>query len=85
MEDTFAIVESAIRAAAPNELPERIERSHSFLEDLGFDSLTISVLTLELEDQIGEPILLNRWVEHASNPDDLTVGSLCEYLEAVVD
>ncbi|RAL20542.1 hypothetical protein DL240_16000 [Lujinxingia litoralis] len=84
MSETFATVEKAIRAAASNPLPETIRKDHSFLLDLGFDSLTITVLTLELEHFVGQPVLLNRWVESASNPTDLTVGSLCAYLEQVV-
>ena len=78
-------VEEAIQAAANNELPSSISKSHSFLDDLGFDSLTLSVLTLELEDRMGRPIVLNRWVERASSPSELTVGSLLDYLDEVLD
>lgn len=83
MQDVVELVHRAIRAAAQNELPEKIEHDHSFLEDLGFDSLSLSVLTLELEALLGRPVLLNRWVERAQNPSQLTVASLCEYLEGV--
>lgn len=84
MRASFSTVEKAIRAAASTPLPETIREDHSFLLDLGFDSLTITVLTLELEGYVGQPVLLNRWVESASNPTDLTVGSLCDYLDQVV-
>lgn len=83
MQDVVVLVRRAIRAAAQNELPDKIENGHSFLEDLGFDSLSLSVLTLELEALLGRPVLLNRWVERAQNPSELTVASLCEYLEGV--
>lgn len=83
MQDVMELVRRAIRAAAQDELPAKIEAQHSFLEDLGFDSLTLSVLTLELEDRLGRPVLLNRWVEQASAPSQLTVASLCEYIEGV--
>jgi acyl carrier protein len=83
MKDVVELVHRAIRAAAQNELPDRIQSHHSFLEDLGFDSLSLSVLTLELEALLGRPVLLNRWVERASSPSKLTVESLCEYLEGV--
>ncbi len=83
MKDVIEVVHRAIRAAAPGKLPEKLEPAHSFLEDLGFDSLTLSVLTLELEALLGRPVLLNRWVERAPSPSQLTVASLCEYLEGV--
>ncbi len=83
MLDVMAMVCRAIRAAAPGELPEQIRPEHSFLEDLGFDSLTLSVLTLELEDELGRPVLLNQWVEHAASPSALTVASLRDYVAGV--
>lgn len=83
MQDVMVMIVRAIRAAAPGELPDEIEPGHTFLEDLGFDSLTLSVLTLELEEELGRPVLLNRWVERAQSPSGLTVASLRDYLAGV--
>jgi acyl carrier protein len=76
----FAGVVAAVRAAAQVELPAQIERAHSFLLDLGFDSLSTVMLSLALEDEFGCPILLDGWISEGSDPAGLTVGSLCAYL-----
>lgn len=76
----FAGVVAAVRAAAQVELPAEIERAHSFLLDLGFDSLSTVALSLALEDAFGCPILLDGWISEGSDPAALTVGSLCAYL-----
>jgi acyl carrier protein len=79
--DHFDLVCDAILHAASHDLPSSIEPQHSLIEDLGYDSLTISVLALELESRLGRPVLLSRWVEAVDDPSGLTVQSLCEYLE----
>lgn len=81
----FAGVVAAIRAATENPLPASIERSHSFLLDLGFDSLSMVALSLTLEDEFGCPILLDDWIAEQSDPISLTVGSLCAYLAPRLD
>jgi acyl carrier protein len=77
------VVAESIEAAAVFEVPDPILPGHSLVEDLGFDSLTITVLALEIETRLGQSILLNRWVEGVSDPSELTVGSLCAYLETL--
>ena len=77
-------VVSAVRKTAKNALPNSILPEHSFISDLDFDSMSISLLGLALEDEFGCAILLSGWVERQSQPADLTVGSLCAYLAEVL-
>jgi acyl carrier protein len=77
-------VVSAIRKTAKNALPDVIAGEHSFISDLDFDSMSISLLGLALEDEFGCAILLSGWVERHSHPESLTVRSLCEYLAEVL-
>lgn len=79
--EVFAMVREAIEDAANFELPGPVRPKDSLVNDLGFDSLTISLLALELEQRLGRPILLNRWVEGVNRPAQLTVASLCDYLQ----
>ena len=75
-------VVAAIRAAAKGALPEHVRAEHSFLLDLGFDSMSIAVLGLALEDQFDRAVLLDGWIAQHSEPAQLTVGSLCDYLRS---
>lgn len=77
-------VVSAIRKTAKNALPDVIKGEHSFISDLDFDSMSVSLLGLALEDEFGCAILLSGWVERHSHPESLTVRSLCEYLSEVL-
>lgn len=77
-------VVSAIRRTARNALPSEIKADHSFVSDLDFDSMSISLLGLALEDEFNCAILLSGWVERHSQTTSLTVGSLCEYLAEVL-
>jgi acyl carrier protein len=77
-------VVAAIRKTAKNALPSEISRDHSFLSDLDFDSMSISMLGLALEDEFDCAILLSGWVEKHSETTSLTVRSLCEYLAEVL-
>lgn len=74
-------VVAAIRAVARDRAPARIESTHSFVNDLGFDSMRIVVLGLALEDRFERPVLLDEWIARCSDPAELTVASLCEWLE----
>ena len=77
-------VVSAIRKTARNALPSQISAHHSFVQDLDFDSISISMLGLALEDEFHCAILLSGWVERHSETASLTVGSLCDYLAEVL-
>jgi acyl carrier protein len=74
-------VVAAIRAVARERAPARIEPGHSFVTDLGFDSMGIVVLGLALEDRFDRPVMLDEWIGRCEDPTDLTVASLCSYLE----
>ncbi len=79
-----SLVVAAIRSTAKGEIPVSIQPSHGFLADLGFDSMSISLLALALEDALDRPVLLDEWVASHSDPALLTVGSLCDYLRPLV-
>ena len=50
------------------------------VDDLGFDSTGIASLTIALEDEFDDVLLLNDWITAASSPSELTVASLVDYL-----
>ena len=78
---TAKVLRAVVSAA---ERPELEVAPHSrFTEDLGFDSLRMATLTIMLEQQLGEMVLLNDWIAEAEDPGNLTVRSLIEYLNAV--
>ncbi len=56
----------------------------SLVFNLGFDSLRIATLAMELEKQLGRPLLLVNWVGRCGDPKNLTVGSLSDYVYEVV-
>ncbi len=56
-----------------------------FIEDLGFDSLKIANLSIALEEQFDDTILLSDWLGTVDNPLDLTVQSLVDYLGEVLE
>jgi acyl carrier protein len=71
----------AVAAASPD--PSITPRaSDRLVDDLGFDSLRISNLALELERVLGVPVLLNDWIADAADVDSLTVAALAAYLDA---
>lgn len=76
-------VVAATRAACKLPLPEVIHRGHGFITDLGFDSMSIARLALELEDRVQQPVLLDDWIASQPDPSALTVGSLCDYVAAI--
>ncbi len=78
-------VAKAIRDAASNALPAELTVNQSFVFDLGFDSLAMARLGLALEEQLGCPILLDPWLSSQSDPSELTVGSLCEFVKSRIE
>ncbi|HXE72302.1 MAG TPA: phosphopantetheine-binding protein [Candidatus Nitrosotenuis sp.] len=62
----------------------KLKPSHRFIADLGFDSLRMVALSLALESEFGQPLLLNEWLSSAEDVTQLTVGSLCDYVAQVV-
>lgn len=74
----------AVRATAKNPLPEQVSPEHGFLTDLGFDSMTLALLALALEDELECSVLLDGWVSEHADPALLTVGSLASHLQLLV-
>lgn len=81
-EPVFDGVIACVRAAARHSLPGAIQLDHSFVTDLGFDSMGIARLALALEDEFDQTILLDEWIGQATDPSALTVESLCDYVAA---
>ena len=71
-----------VRAALIDVLEKDIEvrPDHHLVEDFGVDSVNIASLTIALEDQFDDILLLNDWIATANDPRDLTVSSLVDYL-----
>ena len=61
-----------------------VRRTHRLVDDFGFDSASIATLTIALEEQFDDVLLLNEWIAGASSPSELTVGSLVAYVEGVL-
>jgi acyl carrier protein len=78
-----ARVVRAIRASMHRATPPRPD--DSLVLDLGFDSLRISTLMISLESEFGQPLLLIEWVSRVEDPTELTVASLCDYIEELLD
>ncbi len=77
----FEGVSACIRAAARHPLPDVLRREHAFVTDLGFDSMSIARLALALEDRFQQALTLDEWIREVQNPGELTVASLCAYVE----
>jgi acyl carrier protein len=50
------------------------------IDDLGFDSLQMSMLALTIERETGQTVLLNDWIVAAPSLSDLTVESLAAFV-----
>lgn len=79
---TIIGVIACIRTAARHPLPEVILEHHAFVTELGFDSMSIARLALALEDRFQQALPLDEWIAEASDPRELTVASLCDYVAA---
>jgi acyl carrier protein len=80
------IEERVVRAVARS-CPDRLRTvtvTDRIVDDLGFDSIRIASLSVEMERELGEPILLNDWVGAASDPGLLTVASLVDYIQTIL-
>jgi acyl carrier protein len=47
--------------------------------------MKMSLLSLALETELGCAIVLDEWIASHSDPNELTVGSLCRYLQGAVN
>ena len=64
---------------------KRIQDSDSLVARLGYDSLRMASLAIALEEEFGKPLLLAEWIARAPDPEQLTVGSLCEYIGEIME
>jgi len=79
----FAKVQNALRSVvADDHLVVRLD--HHLVDDLGFDSPKVASLTIALEDEFDDVLLLNDWIAAADGPSELTVGSLVDYLTTLL-
>ena len=62
-----------------------VQPQHRLVDDLGFDSVNVASLTIALEDQFDDVLLLNDWIAGANSPSDLTVESLVDYVRGVLE
>ena len=82
-ETIHAKVCAALRIIAKNK-PIELRPEDHLVEDLGFDSMDVASLTIALEDEFDDTLLLNDWIASASSPSDLTVQSLVDYVHALL-
>jgi acyl carrier protein len=84
MKDYMREVLAALDSAARGSLPNPVTPEHSLVLHLGFDSMKMSLLSLALETELGCAIVLDEWIGSHSDPNELTVGSLCQFLQETV-
>jgi acyl carrier protein len=63
--------------------PVDLHDDMTFIGDLGYDSLRVASLSIALEEEFGQPILLNDWLAASDGPMSLTIGSLNAYIAEV--
>ena len=61
-----------------------VRAEHHLVDDLGFDSTSMASLTIALEDEFDDVLLLNEWIAEAHHPSELTVDSLVTYLHRLL-
>ena len=82
MTDRAAVL-AKVRSALANVLEDDdldVRPEDHLVDDLGFDSVRVASLTIALEDEFADVLLLNDWIASASSPSELTVDSLVDYL-----
>lgn len=75
----LAKVRRALKAVREDEAIDVRPEDH-LVDDLGFDSASMASLTIALEDEFDDVLLLSDWIGSAANPSELTVASLVDYL-----
>jgi acyl carrier protein len=80
------LVREGVRKAIVDSAPQAHEFSerYSFVSNLGYDSLRVATLAVALERHFGRVILLNEWISGIGDPNELTVGSLIDYVHSVL-
>jgi acyl carrier protein len=80
----LGVVVRAVRATAVHLDSVEIEATQSFVDDLGFDSVAVVMLSIALEDELHCAVMLDGWIARHGDPSGLTVGSLASYLRESV-
>jgi acyl carrier protein len=71
----------AIRHAGGDAVPSVVRLDDSLVLRLGFDSMKMALLSLSLETEFGCAIVLDGWIGSHPDPQQLTVGSLSDYVQ----
>ena len=79
LEKVVSALQSVLDDATADSRPE-----HHLVDDLGFDSSAMASLTIALEDEFDDMLLLNDWIATANSPIELTIDSLVDYLLAIL-
>lgn len=74
---------AALRAVVDESVADILPHHH-LVDELGIDSVDIASLTIALEDEFDEILLLNEWIAGASDPTELTVDSLVRYIANIL-
>jgi acyl carrier protein len=77
----FERVVRAIRQSGGDVVPTVVRRDDSLVLRLGFDSMKMALLSLALETEFGCAIVLDGWIGSYPDPQQLTVGSLTDYVQ----
>src|SRR5207248_1247886 len=75
-------VKDAIRSVG--NVPAKRVKPEATLIECEIDSLRVVELTLALERALDAPVFLHDWISRANHPKELTVGSLTDYLAAML-
>ncbi|MGH7786119.1 MAG: acyl carrier protein [Candidatus Binatia bacterium] len=81
------IVLSKVRSALASVLADNhdaVRGGDHLVDDLGLDSTNMASLTIALEEEFDDVLLLNDWIAEAHSPSELTVDSLVDYLLAML-
>ena len=86
MPDRTVVLEKVVSAlqSVLDDATTDIRPEHHLVDDLGFDSSSMASLTIALEDEFDEMLLLNDWIAAANSPSELTIDSLVDYLIGVL-
>lgn len=82
-ETVFAKVRSALASVLDDD-HAAVRGGDHLVDDLGLDSTNMASLTIALEEEFDDVLLLNDWIAEAHSPSELTVDSLVDYLLAML-
>jgi acyl carrier protein len=80
----FAKVRTALRQVLAEKAPADVQLRDRLVDDLGLDSMNVASLTIALEEEFEDVLLLNDWIAGARSPSELTVESLVDYVAGLL-